>query len=226
LVYVLYVGVLFSVRADLNEPLAMMLCLAGWYAYQRRLTRQAIVLFALGGLAKEIALIFPFAIAVWEILAQKWRRGMTVLCFSYLPFVALFLILQIKWGNSTASLWPNWLPFSGIAALQDCAFLYVVVLWVLFPMVVIMLFLLKDLLERNRMHWNPETFMLMINIAVLSIMPYQTWEDPLAVLRSALPFVLATIIWMARNRKRLLPYATALWASSCIILFLIPGMVF
>jgi hypothetical protein len=226
LVYVFYIGVLFSIRADLNEPLAMMLCLAGWYAYQKGITWLAILLFALGGLAKEIALIIPLAIAGWECISMRWRKGITILGFSFLPFAVLFLILQLIWGNSTSSIWPNWMPFSGIAALQDRAFLYVVALWVLFPMSALLIFLLKDLLERNRNHWNSETFILLINMACLSIMPYQTWEDPLAVLRSAIPFMLAAILWMAQNRKRLLLYAAALWATSSIIVFLIPGMVF
>ncbi len=226
LTYLFYIGVLFSIRADLNEPLAMLLCLVGWYAYQKRLTWQAILLFALGGLAKEIALIFPFAIAAWELISARWRKGLSILCFSFLPFSALFLVLQKIWGNSTASLLPLWLPFSGVAVLQDRAFLFVEGLWVLFPIGILMIFLIKDLLDRNRKHWNLETFMLLINVACLSIMPYQTWEDPLAVLRSALPFLLAAIIWMAQNHKRILPYAAALWGTSCIMLFLIPGMVF
>ncbi len=225
LIYIFYIGALFSLRTDLNEPLAMFLSLSGWYAYQRRHPKLAIVLFAFGGLAKEIGLIFPLVIAIWDFIERRWRKGIFLLSFSFLPYGVLFLFLHLQWGNSADSILPNWLPFSGIAALQDLAFLSVVGIWVLFPIIILLFFILRDWLKRNRAHWNLETFMLLTNMAFLSIMPYQTWEDPLAVFRSALPFLIATIIWMARNQRRLLPFAAALWAPSCIILFVTPGIV-
>jgi len=226
LFFVFYAGVLFAIRADLNEPLAMMLSLTGWYAYQRRKMKQALLCFALAGLAKEIGLIFPFAIAVWELINREWRKAITVLIVSIFPFGIWFLMLQLQWGNSTGSLIPNWLPFSGIFSVSDKAFLIVESIWVLIPMFLALVMIIFDLYKHNRVHWNLDTFLVLINIILLSYMPNQTWEDPLAVLRSAIPFVITTLIWMARSHRKLLPYATALWAPSSIILFMTPGMVF
>lgn len=225
-VYMFYAGVLFAVRADLNEPLAIMLSLGGWYAYQKRRIKFAFACFALAGLAKEIGLIFPFAIALWELMRKQWYRGMAILWVSFLPYGVLFIILQCVWGNSMTSLIPNWLPFSGMAALQDRAFFLVEGVWVLFPLLILLILLLWDLFYRKSENRNLETWMLWINIGFLSIMPYQTWEDPLAVLRSAIPFLITAMIWLAQRHKRWLPYAAVLWSTSSVILFLTPGMVF
>lgn len=225
LVYICYVGVLFSLRADLNEPMAMMLSLAGWYAYQKQWTKRALVCFALAGLAKEIGLIIPFALVMWEFVNRQWRKAAIIIFLSFLPYVILFLFLHLICGNTTRSLLPNWIPFSGIAALQDRAFLAVASIWVLFPIAILLILVFYDVIKRNRASWNMETVMLLINMVLISIMPYQTWEDPLAVLRSAIPFFVVAIIWIAKNRRRFLPYAAALWTPSSIILFLTPGMV-
>ena len=226
LTYIFYIGTLFCIRADLNEPLAVALSLSGWFLYHRRNLTGAVVLFALAGLAKEIGLIFPLAIACWELLHNQKRRALIIFSFSLLPYLILFGWLQSRWGVSTGSLMPNWLPFSGIAVLQDRAFLIVVATWFLCPIVMLLIFLFKDILSSPKVHWNLESFLVLINIAFLSILPIETWQDPLAIFRSAIPLVLAAMIWMAKNHRKLLLYLTAFWASSCILLFITPGMVF
>jgi hypothetical protein len=122
-------------------------------------------------------------------------------------------------GYTTGSLVTNWIPFSGIAALQDRAFLGVVSIWVLFPIAIMLILVFYDVSRRKHTSWNIETVVLLINMVFISIMPYQTWEDPLAVLRSAIPFFEVDIVWIAKNRRRFLPYTAALWAPSSIILF-------
>lgn len=226
LTYFFFIGTLFCLRADLNEPLAVALSLLGWFTYQRRNLILAIVLFAFAGLAKEIGLIFPAALAIWELFQKRYRKALAIIGFSSIPYMGLLLLLQLRWGNSTGSLIPNWLPFSGISALKDHSFLIVVGIWILIPAAVFIFFLIKDMQTNIQKHWNLETCMLIVNLAFFSIMPYQTWEDPLAIFRSAMPLVITACIWMAANHKRLLPYMTTWWTSSCILLFLTPGMVF
>lgn len=226
LIYIFYIGTLFCLRADLNEPLAMALSLSGWFAYQRRHIAFAMLLFALAGLAKEIGLIFPLALAIWELLQRRYQRGLVFIGFCSIPYMVWFLLLRLRWGISTGSLIPTWLPFSGISALKDRSFFIVVGVWILIPAAVFIIFLIKDLIMKIPARWNLETCMLIVNLVFFSIMPYQTWKDPLAIFRSAMPLVIAACIWMAANQRQLLPYITALWASSCILLFITPGMVF
>ena len=65
-----------GLRLDLNEPLAFCLTLAGLLAWERDRTGAAVFYFGLAVLAKEVALVFPIALAVGEILSTRRARAL------------------------------------------------------------------------------------------------------------------------------------------------------
>lgn len=78
IVLVCFVGTLFALRADLNEPLAVLLSLMGLRAYENSNPYKAMVFFGLAGLTKEIGLAFPLALVLWEGIQ---KNGKTVLFY-------------------------------------------------------------------------------------------------------------------------------------------------
>ncbi|MBZ0296981.1 MAG: hypothetical protein K8L99_30760, partial [Anaerolineae bacterium] len=77
LIYGLWVGSLFAVLLDLNEPLCFMLALLAVITYQQRRFRWTIVLLVLATLAKELAIVIAGGLALHAFFNQ--RRGWAVL---------------------------------------------------------------------------------------------------------------------------------------------------
>jgi hypothetical protein len=104
--YGLYPGLFVGVSSDLSEPLAYGLAACGVLAFERRRLPVAVVLFALAGLTRETTLLFPLALALWQVSGRRYREA-ALLAATALPYVAL-----------RAGLWP-WLGSPGGARAQE-----------------------------------------------------------------------------------------------------------
>ena len=218
---------LITIRMNLLEPMALAFALAGWVAYEKNRPGWAIVLFALGGLTKEIALTFPAAIALYELFRRDWRQGLTVAAGSFGPYILLYVVLLVIFGTSAeaaakSSLYP--VPFGGLRFLTDLPSRVIVLLWVVLPAVVTGVLACYQLWRRPTASTSRAAWLVLLNTGLISVLPQLTWVDPLAVLRFGLGSMLASLLWTAQINPRILPVLAILWLPSGAVLLLAPGL--
>jgi len=226
LVMPLSLGYLVAIRADLTEPLALTLALSGWLAFEKGKPGWAAFLFAVGGLTKEIALIFPAALLVWQLLRKSWREA-AILATSVVPYLGWSAILVAWLGTSPMAAYqsrPLVIPFEGIRYLPDPVGKTIVGMWVLAPAAIAGLWAILDARRKRGSEQGRDALLVLAHAAFVAIMPKPTWEDPLAILRIGLGLLAALLIWMAASHRRALPFAVAWWASSGLALILAAGM--
>ena len=222
------VGYLLAVRMDLLEPMALALALVGWFMYEKSKPGIAIFFFILSSLAKEIGLVFPFAIAVWEFLYKKPRQSMTIFGLSALPYLLLFFYLSSQFsmpGMAIEKITFHLIPYAGFALMTDLPSKVLVTIWCLAPSIIFGLWALRDVIKLSSQRIDEPVVMLVIFQAVLiSILPLPTWVDPLAIFRFNLGLIISVLLWFARCYPRYLRYVAALWMLSGLIIIPIPGM--
>ena len=229
-VFVLFlsIGYLLAVRMDLLEPMAFALALVGWYLYENSRPRFAIIFFILSSLTKEIGLVFPFAIAVWEFLHKRPRQAIITLGFSALPYVILFFYLSSQFsvpGNAVEKITFHLIPYAGFAMMTDLPSKVLTMIWCIAPSVFFGLWAIRDVLRFYAQKKDDPVVMLVIfQSALISILPLPTWVDPIAIFRFNLGLIISVLLWFARSYPKYLPYVAFLWLISGLILIPIPGM--
>jgi hypothetical protein len=226
LVVLLSFNYLIGIRLDLNEPLAYVLALGGCLAFERNWRVLPLILFALAGLTREVALVFPLALAAWLLLRKRWRQSLSIAAASLVPF---FLWATIVWawqGSSpfaTPLASPTWIPLAGMKYLEGLEGPIMVGIWAVIPAAFAAIVALVYLLRRKTHLDSPEGMLMLANSAVIAFLPVPTWVDPLAILRLAVGVMIAILLWLARARPSWLPFAGGLWIPSVLLVFMIPG---
>ena len=218
---------LLTIRMDLNEPLALGLGLLGWVLYEKDKLTLAIILFALGGLTKEIGLLFPIALSLWEALNKNWRRSLALGVGSIAPYIIWYGILYNWFGISQVQVdksQPILIPFWGIRYLGDPYSQLVVGIWVLVPTMVAGILAARDLWKVKKNRSGRDALLVLSHVCLVAFLPGPTWVDPIAILRMGLGLHITILVWLAGARPRLIPYAVALWVPSALLLLFIPNM--
>lgn len=226
LVLIFSLGYLLCLRLDLLEPLTLCLALIGLFFYEDDNLLFAIVFFALGGLTKEIALVFPFSLMVWEGLRSNWKYVL-LLTSGFIPYVLWYFMVNSWLGITDSQIAQSMLmiiPFSGFSNLKDPISRAVVSIWVLFPALLGGSFALVDLVKNFESNMGQDDLLVIGQVVLIASMPMLTWADPIAILRIGLGLIVAILLWSASLHPRILPYAAALWLPSCLILFMVPGL--
>jgi len=227
LVFLFSLGYLLTMRMDLLEPMAIGLALSGWIFYEKKKLIPAILLFAMSGLTKEVGLIFPFALAVWELTRRNLVRGVGLIVGSFAPYILWYLIL-LNWLGSTqiqiAQSTPMLIPFYGLRYVEDPITRIIVLLWVVLPAILGGVWVILDVWRNGFGDWGQDAIMVLANVALVATLPLLSWGDPLAVLRLGLGILAALLVWLASHHRRYLIYTAALWGPSGLLLLLVPGM--
>lgn len=226
LIYVFFLGTLLVVRMDLLEVLAVALGLSGWWLFGHR-RHLNLVLFALAGLTKEIALVFPLALAAHLFIHRDWKRGLLVAGSSLAAYALWYVALGAWFGFETQDLLkhsPEWLPFSGLRFLQDTASLLVVWLWVALPALAGLLWLAVRQIRAKVLGWNADLMLLLVSVLAVTTLPRYTWEDPLAMLRAACVMLVALMLAWSHSSPRSLKYLAAWMTPSVLLIFIMPGL--
>jgi hypothetical protein len=217
---------LIGIRLDLTGPLAYALALAGLLSVERKRFAWGGILFALAGLTREAALVFPLALAVYLLLKGNWRLALGIAAASLIPYVAWAAIVRFWQGVSpfaTPLARPELIPFAGLALLGGFEAQVLVSLWAVGPAAIAGIAAVVDFLRQKADLASADTVIMFASSAVLAFLPAPTWVDPLAVLRLAVGLILAILLWLARARPSWLPYAAGLWVPSILLVFMIPG---
>ena len=226
LVPLLSFNYLIGVRMDLNEPLAYALALGGLWAFDRRHTAWAATLFALAGLTREVALVFPIALAAWLLLSRRWGDALIIAAASLVPFVSWAVVVRLFLGASpfaTPLARPLLIPFAGMTYLEGIEGRVMVGLWAVVPAGLAAIAAVAVILRRKGNMQSPDALLVLANSAVIAVLPVPTWVDPLAVLRLGTGLILALLLWLARIRPAWLLFTAGLWIPSLLLAFMIPG---
>jgi hypothetical protein len=213
-----FAGVLISLRADLNEPLAICMALSGLYFSYREKWIWAGVCLALAVLAKETAVAFLLGIAAWLIWQKRFRTALFLMLFGLLPAILWGIFLTTWLGQSPLSAQEaamEFLPFYGLRYIGASPASPFILLWVALPALLFAVIGLFDLLREKV---SLELMVLLVNVALVALMPRLTWINVAGALRAAIGLSVAGVIFVAITRPRLLPWISAFWASSGLVM--------
>lgn len=226
LLYPLWVGTLFSLRLDLNEPLCFTLGIASFYAYQRGNFRWVCLLLILSTLTKELGLLFAFSIALHAFFNKK--RGWALL-FALSPlsaFLAWWGILYLSF-DTLPTIYPaarniRWVPFNGLFAEENIVEFVLLSLWIGIPTIVMGLAALWNIYKTRKIHLY--TAFVLMSAGFIMFMPDVSWEDQFAAYRIATPILLASILFLAQEHSRFLKFLIPLWLPTLFVAFIVPKL--
>ncbi len=224
--YGLSAGIFMSVRLSLTEPLAYGLVILALWLDRRDRPWWSAITFALAGLAKEPALVFVLGYMAWMAFERRWLDALRLGVLGWTPYIAwqiamLVWLGQVGLGPGGGYRTPfELVPYMGfVRILLDTgnlaaflAFAALVVPVVIAPSLWGLISTIRDLIRHT---WHPYVFLLLANAAVLTIIPYSTYREPLGILRFLPGLTVAVLIYGAHFRKfRLLRYCSLLWLST------------
>lgn len=222
-IWIVSIGYLLALRLALLEPLAMALSFWGWWRWENGRFKSAVLLFALAGLTKEVGMVVPAVISVWEVFNRRWPRGSLLLAGTVLPYLGWAVILDrlIRAAGLPDGHLQLELPFVGFFSNQDPASRALMVIWVILPFILSVILAARD---GFRAGWTSrlglDSMIIAGNVGFMSILPASTWFDPIAVFRTTIGGVAVILLWAAAYHPRGLPWLFGLWLPSGIILFL------
>ncbi len=228
--WVVSFGYLLALRLDMLEPLATGLAITGWWQHEKGNKKLAIALFIFAGLTKEIGLVIPLALGSWTLINRQWRETFIVWGGSFAPYF-LWQQVLLKWEISAGVqvVNPNHLtlvPFSGFAANEDFSSRVLMIIWVIFPFVLVGLDAFWLGLRSNwRGRIGLDSLMVLAHVGFMSVLPEETWFDTTAVFRTTIGGVAVILLWLAVYRPRLFPGAIGLWLPLAVILFPAAGLI-
>jgi hypothetical protein len=222
LFFVLWVGQWFSLRFDLQEPLSLALALAALALLDRNRVWLAAITFGLGGLTKDIALLFCLGAAASMFMSRRIWPGVTLLLGGLLPYLLWSVVLSIifktcVFQSSAATM--EWIPFNGLRFCPP-GLLGLALLWLIAPAALAIWIILNG---RSAMQKSWPLWVTVANIAFLVFLPRSAYWDGIALLRLGGGLVISITILMAVYAPRVLRYLAALWGISPILAVLIPG---
>ena len=226
LTYGLWVGLVGALRLDLAEPLSYALVAAGLLAQYRERTWLAACCVALATFAKETALVFWFALMVWAALARQ-RPTLLALGLAQLPFVVWQVVLWRWFGapGLASGGWLatpfEWVPYMGLwrAALDHApAFVTLAIISVpigVLPSVWGLAASAWRLLQRDI---SPAVFALGANAALIAILPFSTFREPLGLVRVGTGLVLATVLFGSQIGSRRVMRYSLFWTAGLFLI--------
>jgi len=240
LIFALWIGNLFAIRFNLNEPLCFALALGAVVAYQKDHYRLTIILLMLSTLAKELGLVFAAGIALHAFWKQKWGWSILIFAGPALQFLAWWGVMRL-WFGTLPTIYPaakiHLIPFEGLfsiindhprltdrpeATLQIEFALLLVFMGI--PTLLLLLLAVYSFLKRRDL-------LLAAAIAIpaagfVMTMPDVSWHDQVAAYRVGAPMVIAAIVFVGYFHKRQLKWLAAYWIPVALLIFLIPGLWF
>lgn len=224
--FLAFIGTILTLWADLNEPLALAFSLWGLRFTRRNRVWQAGLAFALGILAKEIALMFALGAAAWCLVTRRFTHAARLIALSLAPAVAWGFVLTRWLGESPLAAQPaamEVIPFYGMKFLLAEPVSLFILAWTAFPAAAA---LMVGLCDRRRWSAGPEALVLLANTALVALMPRLTWINIAGALRLSLGLLAASLLFTARYYPTRLKWVSVFWAASGPALLLLSPWLF
>lgn len=221
----LWLGQVFALRADLNEPLCFLLAALACWWYERRRYGASAAALAASALAKEAGLLFlpAFVIVLWlrkRRLAAFWYA--LIILFPYVLLqVGLYLFIG-RPGLANIGVRFERIPFYGFAFVEPLAARIFAILFFAAPDAILLVLAIGQLARTPR-----SIYAWALLFQCLLFLARRTCVDMLAVFRTATGIVMASLLFCAAHRLRLLSWILlAVWLPSSVLAVMIPGFLF
>jgi hypothetical protein len=157
-------------------------------------------------------------------LIRHYRLPILLFLGGILPAIVWGVILTLWLGHSPMSA-PfaamERLPFYGLRYVGMSPAWFFILLWVALPAI---LFGGMGLWDIRRWKSSPEILILLANVALIAFMPRLTWYNIGGALRVAIGLVVASLLYIAVTRPKLMPWVSAYWVTSGLIM--IPALIY
>lgn len=221
LVYGLWVGGVFSVRLDLNEPLCFALGLAGVLLYLRERYVWAILVLILSTMTKELGMIFAAGIALHLVGRRQWRWAALFVAGPLLTFLAWWGIMRL-WFGTFPTRYPagkiHLIPLQGMFSEENPVELLFLALWLGIPAVILFAAALVS-------WWRGRRILLGAALAIMGagfvlVMPDVSWQDPAAAYRVGTPLVMSGLLFVGQVSPQRWKSLAALWLPALLLMLL------
>ena len=220
----LWMGQIFALRADLNEPLCFLFVIAALWWYEREQHWLSGVALAASVLTKEVGVLFLFAILLAVLLQKRVWLAVRYLLLTLLPYAALQVWLTFWIGGSglagAGSRFER-IPFYGFTFVEPLAARVFAVLILALPVTGLLILAVFQLRKTPR---SVEAWALAINCLFIVFLTRRTAVDVLAAFRVTTGVVVAALVVSAARGWRRLAWALwVFWLPPSILALLIPG---
>ncbi|MEA3377276.1 MAG: hypothetical protein U9R72_13885 [Chloroflexota bacterium] len=220
----LWLGQIFALRADLNEPLSYLLVIAALWWYERERYTLSAAAIAASALAKEAGLLFLPPIVLVMVLRKRWSLALRYVVIVCLPYLLLQIGLYYWIGRSgLAGAGGRFerIPFYGFTFSEPLpARVFLILIFVL-PVTALLVLGVRQLLETPR---SVYAWALLVNCLFVVFLPRRTTVDVLAVFRVATGVIVAALLFSAAHERRRVAWVLhAVWLPPTMLAFMIPG---
>jgi hypothetical protein len=224
LVFAFWIGVIFTIRLDLNELTCVMFGIAGLALVRDQRLYVGALLLALSALAKEMGFVFVAAAGLFLFFSGCRRAAMTLVVIGLLPyalwaFIIHFIVAEpaIIYGGTL----PPVFPLQGYSNAKTPIEFLLMVIWLILPALALGATALIYVVRHPAS--LPAWFMLASAVWVLYL-PAATAYDLTAAFRVAMPLVPAGLLFAADIQQPRLLYAlSSLWTPALLIALILPG---
>ena len=227
--YGLFAGLLVSLRLDLTEPLAFLLVLVGLREFERNRWFLSAGLFVLAAFTREVTLVFAAACFLCLVMNRKIRLGLAWGAAVAVPFLVWQFILWLWFGtlginpggamSNPAELIPfhGWWGYAAVNPVDFWVKSLLVVPTVILPTLAALWIAIRSFWQgfRGIAEWG-----LLLNVALISVLPRSIILDPLGMLRTLIGLMTAVVFFgLKKPSARALNYAM-LWLALLVFIAL------
>ncbi|MBZ0285281.1 MAG: hypothetical protein K8L97_31400 [Anaerolineae bacterium] len=227
LVYSVWIGALFGVRLDLNEPLCVALGLGAIATYAHGRYRITILLLILSTLAKELGLIFAAGLALHAFFNGQRRWGILIFGGPLLAFLAWWGFMRLWLGRLPIG-YPaahiHLIPLQGMfAELEETALEFVfLAIWLGLPALVIFLLAARRMWRQRRVELGAA--LALAGAGFVLVMPDVSWQDPVAAYRVGISLVVGGLLFVGQCYPRRIGWLAALWLPTLLVVLMTPSL--
>ena len=224
LILPLWLGQIFSLRANLHEPLCFLLVIVALRCYKRRAFWSSALALSAGALTKEPALLFLIPILLVLLLQRQWSTAGRYALIVLLPYTVMQLSLYL-WLGQTGFAAPGasfeWIPYYGITFAEPLEARIFLILFIAIPVTLLLVVAGWQLLKTPR---SVSAWALVINCLFIVFLTRWSFEDILAVFRLATGVIVAASFFCSRYKLRwLLLTLYIIWLPPIVLMVIIPG---
>lgn len=229
LVYSVWIGALFGVRLDLNEPLCVALGLGAIAIYVHGRYRTTILLLILSTMAKELGLIFAAGLAFHAFFNGQRRWSILIFGGPLLAFLAWWGFMRLWLGRLPLG-YPaariHAIPLQGMfAELEETTLEFVfLAMWLGIPALVIFLLAVRRMWRQMRVELGAA--LAVAGAGFVLVMPDVSWQDPVAAYRVGISVVVAGLLFVGQCYPRRMGWLAALWLPTLLVVLMTPSLWF
>lgn len=235
LIYTFWIGNLFAIRLDLNEPLCFTLALFAIVAYQKEQYRWTIFLLILSTLTKELGLVIAGGLAFHAFFQRRIRWSLLIFGAPLGAFLLWWGVMK-AWLGTLPTIYPaaklHLIPFEGMFSIltahpdlsdaeRGIQFGLTVLIVGLPALVLLLLGLWRIWKSREITMTNA---LILACSGFVITMPDVSWQDQVAVYRVAVPLVVAGILFIGEWYPNRLKWLASLWIPVVLMIFLMSDL--